>query len=122
MPTDVEAILKPVLVALEASDRSENHEKEYEAALGNLLGARGVYASQARVALMDYYVGEWPGEVLACAVALDEEDIVPILDQYDKCDIKLSTSVGGRDRTLQLRAFARELRRSGKAKESCSFK
>jgi hypothetical protein len=121
MPTDVEAILKPVLVALEASDRSENHEKEYEAALGKLLGARGVFASQARVALMDYYVGEWPGEVLACAVALDEEDIVPILDQYDKCDIKPSASVARRDRTLQLRAFARELRRGGKAKESCTF-
>ena len=122
LPPEVEAALVPVLEARATALRLKiEWDKNYEKAFVSLLNAKTKAASQARVALMDYYVGEAYGEELVCAVAQDAANVCSLLELHSRCDIKPTTSVLPRDRTLPLREFALKLLKNGNAKQSCTF-
>jgi len=122
MPADVEAKLLPVLTARdEAARKNDWWDKSYEEAFGTLLAANDPASKQARVALMDYYVGEAFGEELVCAVALDGTEMVSLLKLYSQCDIAPSKSAVPRNRTLPLRTYALEMLKAGHVKESCTY-
>ena len=91
----------PVLHALDrALKRNDIWDKEYETAFGKLMRAKDAASAEARVALMDYYVGESFGEELVCAVALDGARNISLLERYDIVNV---TSLR---RTLPCRAPA----------------
>ena len=118
MPATVEARLSPVLRALDrAHKRNDIWDKQYEAAFASLLRAKDKASVQARVALMDYYVGESYGEELVCAVALDGANSAEFLELYDACDIPPKHSPVPRAHTLPLRTYALKMVREGNAKE-----
>lgn len=120
MPKAVEAKLVPVLRALGEARRANNiWSKKYERAFGNLMAQKDATAKQAKVALMDYYVGEHFGGDLVCVVAMD--DSRALLELYSACDIAPSKSSVERDRSLTLRQDALEILSAGNIKESCTF-
>jgi hypothetical protein len=126
MPADVEQKLLPVLDALEDARHDWSNyrygtrsEQNYETQFERLLSAKDKSSRQARVALMDYYVGEGPGEELVCVVALDGEGIVPFLNLYDRCDISPYRSPVPRERDFLLRQYVREALRDGHIDEDC---
>jgi len=118
----VEKRLLPVLKALDAVAKKDDwFDKEYEQQFVKLLRAKDNASREARVALMDYYVGEHLGEELVCAVALDGIEIKPIVELYEKCDIKPTKSPVPRNRTLPLRAYVLEMLKRGHVKEDCTY-
>jgi hypothetical protein len=118
----VEAKLLPVLKAREtAADKNDWFDKQYEAEFDNLLKASDEDSQKARVALMDYYVGEHMGEELVCAVALDGPKVVPLLEHHERCDVIPPTSSYVRVRNLPLRRYALEMIKKGKVRESCTY-
>ena len=122
MPRAVEARLVPVLHALDrALKRNDIWDKEYETAFGKLMRAKDAASAEARVALMDYYVGESFGEELVCAVALDGARNISLLERFTECDIPPTHSSLPRTRTLPLRGYALTMIREGNAKASCTF-
>ena len=122
MTSSVEQKLLPVLKALEnAQKKNDYFDKEYERQFDRLLKAKDKASREARVALMDYYVGEHFGEELTCAVALDCNQIKPIVELYQKCDIRPSLSPVARDRSLPLRGYVLEMLSKGHVKEQCTF-
>jgi len=96
-------------------------DKGYEKAFSSLLNAKDEASKEARVALMDYYVGEAYGEELVCAVALDGGKATSLLELYSSCDIKPTHSTVPRNRTLPLRGYALEMLKKGLVKESCTY-
>ena len=122
MPRKVEARLMPVLNALDnALKKDDIRDKKYQSAFGRLMRASDSASAQARVALMDYYIGEAYGEELVCAVALDGKRSRPFLELYEGCDIQPTASPVPRTRTLPLRRYALKIIEEGKAKESCTY-
>jgi hypothetical protein len=122
LPTAVEAKLLPVLDARdEASRKNDWWDKGYEKAFTSLLNAKDEASKEARVSLMDYYIGEAYGEELVCAVALDGGKIASLLELYSRCDIKPSHSTAPRNHTLPLRSFALKMLKDGNVKESCTY-
>ena len=120
MPSAVEGRMLPVLDAFaEAMKKNDYWDKRYEAAVDRLLRGQGTAAREARVALMDYYIGEAYGEELVCAVAKDGSS--KLLRLYSTCDIQPSRSPVPRDRTLPLRKYALEIIASGKGKDRCTY-
>jgi len=110
MAISVERKLLPVLEALaEALKKSDFFDKHYERQFAKLLEARDKASREARIALMDYYVGEHFGEELTSAVAADGEEIRPLVELYQVCDIRPSVSPVPRDRSLPLRRFVLEM-------------
>jgi hypothetical protein len=122
LSVDVETKLVPVLVA-RANARRKNDwwDKSYEDAITKLFNATDSTSSEARIALMDYYVGEAYGEELVCAVALDDRKVIDVLELYSRCDIKPAVSTEPRDRNLPLREYALKMLKEGNAKEGCSY-
>jgi hypothetical protein len=122
LPATVEAKLLPVLKARdEASRKNDWWDKGYESAFGALLSAKDDDSKQARVALMDYYVGEAFGEELVCAVALDGSDVNSFLELYSLCDIKPVHSSVPRNHALPLRGYALKILKEGHVKDSCTY-
>jgi hypothetical protein len=122
LPQSVEAKLLPVLNAREAAVRKNDWwDIGYEKAFETLLKSGDEDSVRARVALMDYYVGEAYGEVLVCAVALDGQRVEKLLELHARCDIKPRQSRAPRDRTLPLRAYAQKLLKDGHVKDSCTY-
>ena len=122
LPATVEAKLLPVLEARdEASRKNDWWDKGYESAFGVLLNAKDDDSRQARVALMDYYVGEAYGEELVCAVALDGSEAGRFLELYSRCDIKPTRSSVPRNHALPLRGYALKMLKEGHVKESCTY-
>jgi hypothetical protein len=120
MTPRVESRLLPVLDALAAAaKKSDFFDKTYTRAFGALLAARDAASREARVALMDYYVGEGNGEELVCAVALDGSR--RLLELYSVCDIQPMRSPVPRDRFLPLRGYALNMIRKGHVVEQCTF-
>ena len=118
----VEAKLLPVLEALTAAAKKNDwFDKHYEDEFEKLMKARDNDSKEARVALMDYYIGEHMGEEVVCAVALDGKDVVELLHLYDRCDIRPVRSSVPRVRTFPLRAFAMEMIEKGNAKHDCDY-
>src|ERR1700729_23451 len=95
MPPAVEQKLLPVIDALnEAVLKGDIWDKNYQNSFETLLKAKDTASKQARVALMDYNIGEELGEELSCAVVLDGNDMVKLLNLYNRCYIRpLSSSV-----------------------------
>ena len=75
----------------------------------------------ARVALMDYYVGESTGQTVGCVVALDGKKMVKLLQLHTRCDIPPSRSPIERDRGLPYRKNALEIIAKGNAKAHCTY-
>jgi hypothetical protein len=122
LPIAVEAKLLPVLDARDVASRKNDWwDKGYEKAFTALLEAKDEASKEARVALMDYYVGEAYGEELVCAVALDGGKATSLLELYSSCDIKPTHSTVPRNRTLPLRGYALEMLKKGLVKESCTY-
>ena len=122
MPPNVEARLLPVLRALDqALVKNDIWDKQYEAAFASLAQAKDNASAQARVALMDYYIGEAYGEELVCAVAIDGARSRRFVELYEDCDIKPTVSPVPRTRTLPLRRYALTIIVEGTAKESCTY-
>ena len=123
LPLAVETKLFPVLHARdEASRKNDWWDKGYESAFESLLRAKDKASQQARVALMDYYVGEAYGEELVCAVARDGSEATSLLELHTQCDIKPKHSTAQRNRTLPLRDYAMKILKDGSVKESCTYK
>jgi hypothetical protein len=117
VPSDVQQLILPVLQALRSvMDSGDWFAPEYEAAFDRLLKARGDSAVEARVALMDYYVGE----ELVCASALDGQAARELIWRYESCDMFALGSPVSRDHSLPLRGYTLKLIDSGKAMQSCT--
>lgn len=122
LPRSVEAKLLPVLNALdEAARKNDWWDKGYEKAFATLLKSEDEDSVRARVALMDYYVGEAYGEELVCAVALDGQNVERLLELHTRCDVKPRHSRAPRNRALPLRAYAQKLLKDGHVKDSCTY-
>jgi hypothetical protein len=122
MPASVEAKLLPVLdVLAEAVRKDDWFDKKYEQEFYRLLKSKDKASQEARVALMDYYVGEHFGEELVCAVALDGEAIKSTIITYQNCDIKPTRSPVLRNRSLPLRKYVLEILKRGNVKGECTF-
>jgi hypothetical protein len=120
MPARVEVRLRPVLEALDHALNSDDiWDKKYASSFATLMDAKDLASSQARVALMDYYVGEAYAEELVCAVAIDGARSAKFLDLYDMCNIQPSYSPIPRDRSLPLRGIAKSMIRSGNPTTTC---
>jgi len=99
LPDEVEAKLAPVVTAREvASKKPDWSYPKYEEELDKLLADKSYSASRARVALMDYYVGEAFGEELVCAVAREGKTVLPLLQYHSRCDVKAKVKSSFRDR------------------------
>jgi hypothetical protein len=115
-----EAYLTPVLKSLaEARGRGASFDGKFETQFYRLLEATGPSARRARVALMDYYVGESYSEELVCAVATDGSS--ELLDLFTRCDIPPRQSPLERNHISSLRQFAREMIQRGQVKEECTI-
>ena len=122
MPRVVEARLLPVLNALDqARKKNDFWDKRYEAAFLRLSRAKDNASAQARVALMDYYIGEAYGEGLVCTVALDGVRSKKWLELYEQCDILVSASTVERFHSLPLRGYALKIIGEGNAAQSCTY-
>ena len=122
MPKDVEAKLTPVLVALDVAHRKKDiWDKSYERAFERLIAAKGIAAVQARVALMDYNIGESFGESLVCAVAKDGAQSMPFLKLYEACDIAPQRLLITRKHVSPLRGYALKIIQDGTLKASCTY-
>jgi hypothetical protein len=121
MPTAVEQKLLPVLEALNEARPGHEWDSGYERSFEALLKGGDDASVEARVALMDYYVGEAYAEELVCAVARDGPRMAILLELYSRCDIQPSRSSASRDRGLPLRAYALALLNEGRVKESCTY-
>ncbi len=122
MPSAVESKLLPVLDALRAAAaKSDWWDKGYAGKFQALLDAKDSASSEARVALMDYYVGEAYGEELVCAVALDGARSKSILQRYSKCDVTPSRSPVPRKHDGVLRGYALKMINDGDVVKSCTF-
>jgi hypothetical protein len=122
MTAPVEERLMPVLDALaEATEKNDFFDEKYEQEFQKLLQARDQASREARVALMDYYVGEHFGEVLVCVVALDGKEIERLLSLYTRCDIAPSKSPVSRNHFLPLRRYASKMLKNNSVKEECTF-
>jgi hypothetical protein len=118
----VEHELLPVLDALRlASDKNDWFDPGYEKAFAHLLQSKSRASIEARVALMDYYIGESTGEELVCAVAADGSRASKLLQRYSRCDIAPSRSPMPRTRALPLRAYALQMLKEGHVKVSCTY-
>ena len=112
----------PVLSALSyARQHQIAWDKRYERRFNKLLGAKDKASAQARVALMDYYVGEAYGEQLVCAVAFDGARAADLIELYEECDIQPTHSPMPRNHGSPLRGYSLKIIRDGTAKESCTF-
>jgi len=121
VPREVERLMLPVLHGLRSvMDSGDWFAPEYESAFDRLLKAKGNTAVEARVALMDYYIGEHFGEELVCASALDGQAARQLLWQYESCDITAPLSPVPRNHALPLRGYAIKLIDSGDAIQSCT--
>ena len=121
MSHKAETYLLPVLDArAEALRQHIEWDKRYDHAFESLLQAKGSAAREARVALMDYYIGESYAEELVCAVAMDNSP--RLLRLYSTCDIQPARSPIPRERTLPLRKYALELITKGDVKPRCTYK
>jgi hypothetical protein len=115
-----EARLLPVLDALAAARaKQSSFDRRYQAEFNRLLDAKGQSARSARVALMDYYVGESFGEELVCAVAKDGS--TALLELFERCDIALRHSPMPRERNLPLRRYALGMISRGHVTEECTY-
>lgn len=116
----VEGLLSPVLRARHAAfEKGDAWDKGYEAAFYRLLSQKGPSAQQARVALMDYYIGEAYAEELVCSVAKDGS--VALLKLYARCDIPPKAPSGERDRALPLRDYALAMISRGHVVAECTY-
>jgi hypothetical protein len=121
-PIDVENKLSVVLDARDlAAEKNDWWDKAYEDAFEHLMQSKDPASREARVALMDYYVGEHYGEELVCAVALDGKQMIAPLELYSRCDVKPSHIKASRTRALPLRGYALEMLRKGNAEASCTY-
>ena len=77
---DVEQLVRPVLVASSTDDWGPNYD-----ALERLLKLQTPPATEARVALMAYYLGEHPGEELVEGVLLEQAVATPLVLDYMQC-------------------------------------
>ena len=118
----VEAKLLPVLKARkEATRKNDWWDKGYEEAFAALLKSEDEDSVHARVALMDYYVGEAYGEELVCTVALDGPKVEKLLELHTRCDVKPRHSNAPRNRAAPLRAYAQKLLKDGHVKDGCTY-
>src|SRR5690242_11444959 len=86
MTPAVEKLLVTVLEGLRIAEQSGDwFGRHYEDRFYALLESKDASAPEARVALMDYYVGEHNGEELVCAVALDGEKVQALIELYNAC-------------------------------------
>ena len=123
MPSAVEKELVPVLEALAIADKKHNRwDSDYTAALDRLYRAKGPAASEARIALMDYFIGANASDNLLCAIASDGSRVKYLLELYSRCDIAPSSSLATRDRdqVMHLRDRALKLIKEGHLKDACS--
>jgi hypothetical protein len=122
MPKEVEAKLLEVLDARRlAGAHNDWLDKDYDDQFQSLLDAKDPASSEARVALMDYYVGEANGEDLVCAVALDGARSKRTLERYIRCDVAPSRSPVPRRHDNILRHYALTIIDRGDAVKSCTF-
>ncbi len=109
----------PVLHALGEARRTNNiWNRKYERAFRKLMAKKDAASKQAKVALMDFYLGEHFGEDLVCVVAKDESRA--FLELYSACDIAPPKSGVERDHSLPLRQAALEILAAGSVNESCA--
>ncbi len=118
----VEAKLLPVLNARDAAMRHNDWlDPQYENAIETLLQAKDDASSEARVALMDYTVGDAYDQELVCAVAFGGKRMIPLLERYARCDIAPAHSTSTRDHAAPLRGLALKILTQGSTSESCNF-
>lgn len=118
----VEAKLTPVLQARDqAIQKKDWFDSQYENAIENLLQAHDAASREARVALMDYFVGEAYKQELECAVAFDGKAVIPLLERYSRCDIAPAHSKSVRDHALPLRAATLKMLKDNTVSENCNF-
>ena len=83
---EIEERILPVLSGLvKAREEGDWYLPEYTGALHDLLREQSAVASEARIALLAYYVGEAYGEELVCAVSSDGASVLPLLEDYRRC-------------------------------------
>lgn len=118
----VEAKLLPVLDARDAAIRNNDWlDPQYENAIESLLQAKDAASSEARVALMDYAVGDAYDQELVCAVAFGGKRMIPLLQRYSRCDIAPAHSTSSRDHASPLRGLALKILTEGSVGENCNF-
>lgn len=122
MSPAVEAKLLPVLKAYdEAVHKNDLLDPQYENAIELLLQATDDASREARVALMDYDVGDAYDQELICAVAFDGKPMIPVLERYSRCDIAPSHATGTRDHNSPLRGETLKMLKEGHVSENCNF-
>ena len=122
MSPHAESRLLPVLRALDRARKTGDFwNKQYEAVFLKLSMAKDGASREARIALMDYYVGEAYGEGLVCTVALEGPKNIGLLELYENCDISPSNSPVGRFHGSPLRSYALKLIVERTAKKSCAY-
>jgi hypothetical protein len=90
---EVDVLVAPVVSALkEAAGRGDWFDSTYEAAFYDLLESSDPWASEARVALLRYYVGEHYGGELLATVSSEGEAARAQLEAYREC--RPQTSAG----------------------------
>lgn len=120
VPKPVEARMLPVLDALgQALRKNDIWDKRYEGAFDSLLRRQDAASREARVALLDYYLGEAFDEELVCAVAKDGSS--KLLDLYSRCDIAPSRAPVPRAHSSVKRDFAKEIIASGRVTDRCTY-
>ncbi len=118
----VEAKLLPVLNARDEAIRNNDWlDPQYENAIETLLQAKDAASSEARVALMDYAVGDAYDQELVCAVAYGGKAMIPLLQRYARCDIAPAHSTSARDHASPLRGLALKYLTEGSVSENCNF-
>ena len=122
MSPTVEAKLLPVLQARDQSVRSKDWlDPKYESAIEALLQAQDSASREARVALMDYDVGDAYQQELICAVAFDGKRMIPVLERYSRCDIAPTQGNAPRDHAATLREQTLKMLKKGHIEENCNF-
>ena len=86
LPPDVDALVKPVLLASVAAQRQGRFpDQAFERELYQLLETQGTVALEAKVAMMSYYIGEHYGEELLEAALQDAMQSDALVARYEKC-------------------------------------
>lgn len=122
LPPAVQEKLDPVLHEREiASTKPEWSYPKYEVVFEKLLSDPDFDARRARVALMDYYVGEAFGEDLVCAVVRDGKSALQWLKYHERCDVDAQIPSSFRHHQNPLRNYAVEILEKSSYEASCVF-
>lgn len=122
MPPAVASRLLPVLKARDAAVAKHDWlDPQYESAIESLLQAQDDASREARVALMDYEIGEAYRQELECAVAFDGKRMIPLLQLYSRCDIAPAHATSPRIHASTLRGETLKILENGKVGEECNF-